>query len=72
MSDSDALIEQLRRSNRRWKALALASSTALLFMLLVGIASLASQKMRAEAAMRAANEALARANFEASHAGQPR
>jgi hypothetical protein len=62
MSEADptALIERLRRANRRWKALA-----ALLAIALMGAtASLAVQHRRAAAALRAADEA-SRAGQEA-------
>jgi hypothetical protein len=56
------VIEQLRRANRRWKALALAACAALILAALFGVATSERQRRRAEAAMRDANAALARAN----------
>ena len=53
--------EQLRRSNRRWKALALVACSALVFVALLGVLAVWLQWMRAEAQMRAAHDALARA-----------
>jgi hypothetical protein len=72
MSDPGALIEQLRRSNRRWKALALAACAALVLAALVGFLAKARERMQVEAAMRQMNEALTRANLEAPNPGQPR
>jgi hypothetical protein len=72
------IIEQLRRSNRRWKALALAACAALLLVALFGVMRAEAQRMRAEAAMRVADAAVASANqarVEAQRSvnpGQPR
>jgi hypothetical protein len=63
--------EQLRRSNRRWKALALAACAMLLLVALFGVMRAEAERMRAEAAMRAVNAALAEANA-ARNPGQPR
>jgi hypothetical protein len=57
--------EQLRRSNRRWKALALVACSALVFVALLGVVAVSWQWMRAEAQMRAANDALVRAEMAA-------
>jgi hypothetical protein len=57
--------EQLRRSNRRWKALALAACSALMLVALLGVVAVSWQWMRAEAQMRAANDALVRAEMAA-------
>jgi hypothetical protein len=72
MSDPDAIIEHLRRSNRRWRALALASCAAIVLAGLVAFLSMTSQRIRAEAAMRDVKAALARANMDAPNPGQPR
>jgi hypothetical protein len=78
MSDHEVLIEQLRRSNRRWKALALAACSALALMVIASFVGVAWQRARAEVAMRAANEALRSANEarvdaqRAANPGQPR
>jgi hypothetical protein len=65
------VIEQLRRSNRRWKRLALAACSVLIVLALVILVSVEWQRRRAEAQLQAANEALARAQIVA-HPGQPR
>jgi hypothetical protein len=72
MSDPEALIEQLRRSNRRWKALALAACGGLVLVLLFQFVMVSRERMQAEAAMRRLSEALARANLDAGNPGQPR
>jgi hypothetical protein len=54
------LVEQLRRSNRRWKALALAACAALVLMALVSVVAATRARKQAEHAMRA--EQLAREN----------
>jgi hypothetical protein len=70
--------EQLRRSNRRWKALALAASSALVLVLLLGFVAVYAAQMRANRELRATNAALAsahQARLEAQRAanpGQPR
>jgi hypothetical protein len=68
MSDPQALIVQLRRSNRRWKALALAACSALVLAALVGFVAMSGQRIRAEHAMRAAQDALATAHNAADSA----
>jgi hypothetical protein len=65
------LIEQLRRSNRRWKALALAACSTLVLTALLAFGAASVHRMRAEAQLRAANEALVRAQMAASP-GQPK
>src|SRR5262245_46455585 len=65
------IIEQLRRSNRRWKTLALAACSALILVGLVGFIAASTQRMRAVAELRAANAALVRAQM-AANPGQPR
>jgi hypothetical protein len=79
MSDSEALIELLRRSNRRWKALALAACAALILAALLGFVATYRQRRQAEVAARRVNQALTGANqaltgadFEAPNPGQPR
>jgi len=71
MTESKDLIEQLRRSNRRWKALALAACFVLGSVVLLGFVAASWQRMRAEAQMQAVNAALARAQM-AANPGQPR
>jgi hypothetical protein len=68
------LVEQLRRSNRRWKALALAACALLLLVALFGVMRAEAERMRAEAAMRDARAALANAHqarVEAQRAANP-
>src|SRR5262249_38341880 len=72
MSDPEVLIEQLGRSNRRWKALALTACFALVLVALSAVGAMATQPLAAAAAMRQANEALTRANLELANPGQPR
>ena len=52
LEPKDALLanEHLRRSNRRWKALALAECTLLLLVMLFGFVTADTARMRAEAA----------------------
>jgi len=70
--------EQLRRSNRRWKALALGASFVLAFMVIGSFVGAAWQQARLEHQRRAAEAALANAHqarMEAQRAanpGQPR
>src|SRR4051794_18960975 len=54
MSDSETLIEQLQRSNLRWKALALAACSALVLASLVGFVAMSREQRRAEFQVRAA------------------
>ena len=63
--------EQLRRSNRRWKAVALAACLALAITAIGSFVAAAMQRMRLEHQRRAAAEAFARANA-ALNQGQPR
>jgi hypothetical protein len=56
------LVEQLRRSNRRWKALALAACSALVLMVVAGFVAATWQQARANAQLRAANAALVEAH----------
>jgi hypothetical protein len=70
MHETNDLIEQLRKSNRRWKALALAASSALVLATLIGMANAARERIRAEHAMREVNAALARAQMRVNP-GQP-
>jgi hypothetical protein len=65
------IVEQLERSNRRWKRLALAACSVLVVLAIVGVLGVGLQRMRAEAQMRAANEALARAQMVLNQ-GQPK
>ncbi len=71
MTESKDLVlvnEQLRRSNRRWKALALTACTALILIVLFGVIRAERQRIQAEAAMRDAQMALADAQRAASPA----
>jgi len=54
--------EQLRRSNRRWKALALTACAVLAFVLLLGCVAVYTAQVRANRELRAANAALTRAH----------
>ena len=58
------LVEQLRRSNRRWKALALAACAVLVLAVLFGFVGVYTAQMRANHELVAANAALARANAD--------
>jgi hypothetical protein len=53
--------EQLRRSKRRWKALALAACSALVLVLLLGCVAVYMAQERANRQLRAEREARARA-----------
>jgi F0F1-type ATP synthase epsilon subunit len=72
------IIEQLRRSNRRWKALALAACAVLVLMAGFSVVAATRARIQAEHAMRA--EQVARQNAElarlqaqrAANPGQPR
>jgi hypothetical protein len=66
--------ELLRRSNRRWKALALAACSVLVLAAIFGAVAVGMQRAQAEARLRAANAALASANevrVEAQRAANP-
>jgi hypothetical protein len=68
------VIEQLRRSNRRWKTLALAARAVMAFVLLLGFAAVYTAQMRASRELRAANAALAsaqQARVEVQRAANP-
>lgn len=54
--------EQLRRSIRRWKGLALAACSALVLVVLFGFFAQYSAQVRANRELRAANAALTRAH----------
>jgi type VI protein secretion system component VasK len=70
--------EQLRRSNRRWKTLALTACATLTFVLLLGFIAVYTAQVRANRELREANAALARAHQarvdaqRAANPGQPR
>jgi hypothetical protein len=70
--------EQLRQSNRRWKALALAACSALVLVVLFGFVAVYTAQERANRERRTANAALASAHQarvdaqRASNAGQPK
>jgi hypothetical protein len=51
------VIEQLRRSNRRWKALALGACAALLLVAMLSVMAATRARIQAEAAMRAERDA---------------
>jgi hypothetical protein len=71
MTESKDLVlvnEQLRRSNRRWKALALTACAALIGIVLFGLLRADRQRMQVEAAMRHARMALADAQQARSSA----
>ncbi len=74
MSEPKNLIEQLQRSNRRWKMLALAACFCLLLVGLMGLAAISRQQMMVEAERRAAMAAQARAveALQAANSAQPR
>jgi hypothetical protein len=59
MSDPDALVKQLRRSNRVWKALALTAWFVLLLMGIMSYMNAERERIRTELALRHAREALA-------------
>jgi hypothetical protein len=64
MTESKDLVfvnEQLRRSNRRWKALALTACAALVAIVLLSALRAERQRIQADAAMRQARMALAEA-----------
>jgi hypothetical protein len=66
--------EQLRRSNRFWKTLALAACSALIVMAFVGFVAVYTAQVRANQQLRAANAALAsahQASMEAQRAANP-
>jgi hypothetical protein len=68
-------IEQLRRSNRRWKTLALAACCALILMALVSFVAATTAQMRLNHELRAVNAALAsahQASEDAQRAPNPR
>jgi hypothetical protein len=72
------VVEQLRRSNRRWKALALAACTVVILAILFGVATAERRRRQAKAALQDANAALVSANQarlevqRAAEPGQPR
>ena len=61
MSEPKDLIEQLRRSNRRWKTLALTACLALLLVGIMGLAAMTRQQIMVEKERLAAIDAHARA-----------
>jgi hypothetical protein len=61
VSDPKDPMEQLRRSNRRWKAIALAACSALVLAVVFGSLAVVRRSYQAEAARRQAMEAMARA-----------
>ena len=66
--------EQLRRSNHRWKTLALSACSALILMVVVSFAAAMSAQTRLNHELRAANAALAsahQARVDAQRAANP-
>jgi hypothetical protein len=66
--------EQLRRSNRRWKTLALAACATLLLLVVVGFVAVYTAQVRANRELMRANAALAEAHqarAEAQRATNP-
>jgi len=70
MAEANALIEQLRRANRRWKALALAACFALALAAIGWSVSTYWQRLRVERALADANRLLSVAAEK--QAAQPR
>jgi hypothetical protein len=62
MSDPKDLVEQLQRSNRRWKTLALAACSVLVLAALLGFAAMYRERMEAQQLMRDMDRALANAD----------
>jgi anti-sigma-K factor RskA len=71
MSEPNDLIEQLRRSNRRWRALALAACSVLVLAALVGFVAMSREQMRTQQVVRELADAAANAQ-QAANSGQPR
>ena len=63
--------EQLRKSNRRWKRVALAACSALVLMTILSLVAAEKARRQAEAAVRAQHEAAMRVRMAAG-AGLPR
>jgi hypothetical protein len=68
------VIEQLRRSNRRWKALALGACATLLLVAFFSVVAAQRARRQAEMAMRAERDArvAALSAAKAASPGQPR
>jgi len=66
------VIEQLRRSNRFWKAVALAACSALVLVILLGSVAAYTAQMRANQELRRADAAVRRANAAVASARQAR
>jgi hypothetical protein len=62
--------EQLRRSNRRWKALALGACAALILIAFLSVMAATRARIQAEAAMRAERDARVAA-LNAARAANP-
>jgi hypothetical protein len=71
MSEPNDLIEQLRRSNRRWRALALTACSVLVLAALVGFVAMSREQMRTQQVMRELADAAANAQ-QAANSGQRR
>lgn len=76
LEPNDLLVanEHLRRSNPRWKALALAACSALVFVVFLGFAAMSAARTRAMEAVRAERQARDAANIpaKAANPGQQR
>ncbi len=62
MSDPKDLVEQLQRSNRRWKSLALVACSVLVLAALFGFLAMYRERMQAQRLMRDMDRALANAD----------
>jgi hypothetical protein len=66
------VVEQLRWSNRRWKAVALAACSALVLVILLGFVAVYTAQVRANRELLRANAAMLRANAAVASARQAR
>jgi hypothetical protein len=71
MSEPKDLVEQLQRSNRRWKTLALAACSVLVLAALLGFVAMYRERMQAQQLMRDMDRALVNAQ-RAANSGLPR
>jgi hypothetical protein len=62
MSEPKDLVEQLQRSNRRWKTLALAACSVFVLAALLGFLAMYRERMQAQQLMRDLDRALANAD----------
>jgi hypothetical protein len=65
------LVEQLRRSNRRWRVLALAACAVVILVALFGVMMAQAQRMRAEAVLSQALVEARQARVDAQRAVNP-